>query len=111
MVRSEAIDSFFGSANIFWFDREFVAHRYRGTELPYDNHYLHALIAPRSVAYRSEDHSTNPVGAYCESGHAHLPEDYTVRLDLMGLHLHEWWLQRDFQRKLPPNLDVILGNS
>ena len=136
MKGSEVIDSFFSSGNIFWFGKEFAAHRYRDTELPYDNHYLHALIAPRGLLLTEayEDHSANPAGtyaaalsaqrayqmlgkkeaigwAYRESGHAHLLEDYTALLDFMDLHLHERQLQRDFQRKLYPNLDEILGNS
>ena len=136
MKGSEVIDSFFGSGNIFWFGREFAAHRHRDTELPYDNHYLHALIAPRGLLLTEayEDHSANPAGtyaaalsarqayqmlgkkeaigwAYRESGHAHLLEDYTALLDFMDLRLHERQLQRDFQRKLYPNLDGILGNS
>ena len=49
MERSEVIDSFFGSGNIFWFGREFAAHRHRDAQLPYDNHYLHALVAPRAL--------------------------------------------------------------
>ena len=48
---------------------------------------------------------------YRESGHAHLLEDYKALLDFMDLHLHNRQLERDFQRKLYPNLDVILGES
>ena len=35
--------------NIFWFGSGWRAHRNRDAELPYDNHYLHALVAPRGL--------------------------------------------------------------
>jgi hypothetical protein len=133
MKGSEVIDDFFGSGNIFWFGREFAAHRHRDAQLPYDNHYLHALVAPRALLLTEayEDHSANPAGtyaaalsarevydilgkkdaigwAYRESGHAHLPEDYTALFDFMDHCLHERHPRRDFQRKLYPNLSELL---
>ncbi len=134
MNGSEVIDSFFNSGNIFWFGKKFADHRYRDNELPYDNHYLHALIAPQKLLLTEayEDYSANPAGTYAaalsalqvyqmlgqknaigwsyrESGHAHLPEDYMALLDFMDLHFRQSRIKRDFQRKLYPNLDIILG--
>jgi hypothetical protein len=133
MEGSEVVNSFFRSGNIFWFGKEYAAHRHRDAELPYDNHYLHALVAPRGLLLTEayEDHSANPAGtyaaalaaqkvyhmlgkkdaigwAYRESGHAHMPEDYTALLDFMDRHLHGRDLKRDFQRKLYPGLEELL---
>ena len=133
MEGSEVVASFFRSGNIFWFGSEYAAHRDRDAELTYDNHYLHALVAPRGLLLTEayEDHSANPAGtyaaaqsalkvydllgqkdgigwAYRESGHAHMPEDYTALLDFMDRHLHGRDLKRDFQRKLYPELGKIL---
>lgn len=133
MEGSEVVNSFFGSGNIFWFGKEFAAHRHRDAELPYDNHYLHALVAPRGLLLTEayEDHGANPPGtyaaalsaqtvyqmldskdaigwAYRESGHAHMPQDYAALLDFMDRHLHGRQLKRDFQRKLYPDLDELL---
>jgi hypothetical protein len=133
MEGSEVVDSFFGSGNIFWFGQEFANHRHRDAELPYDNHFLHALVAPRGLLLTEayEDHSANPAGtyaaaqathkvynllnsketigwAYRESGHAHMPEDYTALLDFMDRHLHNRQLKRDFQRNIYPDLNEYL---
>ncbi len=100
MQGSETIDSFFGSRNIFWFGKGFADHRHRDADLPYDNHFLHALVSPRGLLLTEayEDVGANPAGTYVaahaarevyamlgqpdaigwsyrESGHAHRPED------------------------------------
>lgn len=131
---SETIDSFFGSGNIFWFGRDFAAHRYRDAELPYDQHYLHALTAPRLllVTEAYEDPGANPPGSYAacnaaravynmldapdrigwsvrEGGHTHAPEDYDALLDFMDLHFHKREVQRNFQRELFPGLHKLLS--
>ncbi len=136
MAGSEVIDDFFQSGNIFWFGSEFADHRHRDQELPYDNHYLHALVAPRALLLTEayEDHSANPAGtyaaaqatkkiydlldsgdaigwAYRESGHAHRPEDYAALLDFMDRHLHGRQVKRDFQRQLYPDLEELLLNN
>ena len=133
MEGSEVVNSFFRSGNIFWFGKEYAAHRHRDAELPYDNHYLHALVAPRGLLLTEayEDHSANPAGtyaaalsaqkaynilnskdaigwAYRESGHGHTPEDYAALLDFMDRRLHGRELKRDFQRRLYPNLAELL---
>lgn len=129
MEGSEVINSFFGSGNIFWFGESFAASRHQDANLPYDNHFLHALIAPRGLLLTEayEDLAANPAGtyaaaqaaskvydvlespntigwAYRESGHAHTPQDYTALLDFMDCHLHNRTLKRNFQRNLYPNL-------
>jgi len=133
MTGSEVIDSFFGSGNIFWFGKQFAQMRHHDADLPYDNHFLHALVAPRGLLLTEayEDFAANPAGtyaaaratqkiyqlldhpdhigwAYRESGHAHTPEDYTALLDFMDVHLHNRPLKRNFQRHLYPDLKEIL---
>jgi hypothetical protein len=130
---AETVDSFFGSGNIFWFGRAFADHRYRDGELPYDQHFLHALVAPRLllVTEAYEDHAANPPGSYAaclavqdvyrllgaperigwalrEGEHAHSPTDFEALLDFIDLHLHQRPLRRDFQRPLYPHLKTLL---
>jgi hypothetical protein len=134
MKGSEVIDSFFGSGNIFWFGKSFADQRHQDATLPYDNHFLHALVAPRGLLLTEayEDFAANPAGtyaaaratqkvyqmlntndaigwAYRESGHAHMPEDYTALLDFMDIHLHKHPPKRNFQRVLYPDLHDLLG--
>jgi hypothetical protein len=129
-VGSETIASFFRSRNIFWFADSFRAFRERDAELPYDQHFLHALVAPRRLLVTDayEDAGANPPGAYAacqdarriftllgapeainwtirEGGHAHLPQDYESLLDFMDRHLHGREVKRDFQRVLYPGLE------
>lgn len=131
---SERVDSFFGSGNIFWFSREFAGYRHRDGELPYDQHFLHALVAPRCLlateAY--EDTGANPPGSYAacnaaravydllgapdaigwalrEGGHSHHAFDYEALLDFMDRHLHQRDVRRDFQRPLYSGLDTMLS--
>ncbi|MFT5374689.1 MAG: hypothetical protein ACI906_001509 [Candidatus Latescibacterota bacterium] len=131
--RAETVDSFFDSGNIFWFGQGFADHRYRDGELAYDQHFLHALVAPRAllVTEAYEDKAANPPGSYAacvdaqavyqlldapgkigwalrEGGHGHNPIDFEALLDFMDLHLHKMPLQRDFQRPLFPELKTLL---
>ena len=133
MDGSEVIDDFFGSRNIFWFGDGFAEYRHRDGELPYDNHYLHGLVAPRGMLFTEayEDLAANPAGtyvaaraarevyellghrekigwAYRERGHAHRPEDYAALLDFMDRQFHDRDVTRNFQRPLYPNLDDLL---
>jgi hypothetical protein len=133
---AETVDSFFGSGNIFWFGQAFADHRYRDHELPYDQHFLHALVAPRLllVTEAYEDHAANPPGSYAaclgaravyrllgapekigwalrEGGHAHSPTDFEALLDFMDLHLHRRPVRRDFQRPLFPQLKTLLSEK
>lgn len=129
---SETVDSFTG-ANIFWFGKGFAEHRLRDGELPYDQHFLHALVAPRLLLLTEayEDHPANPPGSYAaalaarevykllgrkdaigwavrEGGHAHTSVDFDALLDFMDRHLHGRDLRREFQRPLYPGLENIL---
>lgn len=131
-VGSETIDSFTGG-NIFWFGHEFARFRLRDGELPYDQHFMHALVAPRwlllTEAY--EDCGANPPGTYAacqsvrkvyamlgkpegiawvfrEGGHAHTMVDYESLLDFMDRHFHGRSVMREFQRELYPDLNNIL---
>ena len=63
---SETIDSFFRSGNIFWFGDSFARHRHQDNELPYDQHFLLAMVAPRPLLLTEayEDRATNPPGTY-----------------------------------------------
>jgi hypothetical protein len=122
---SEKIDSFFGSRNIFWFGEAFREFRGRDAELPYDQHFLHALVAPRLllVTEAYEDAWANPPGSYAacqdarqvfrllgapeaigwavrEGGHAHRPQDYETLLFFMDRHFHGLQVRRNFQRPL-----------
>ena len=92
------------------FGKAWAAHRGRDAELPYDNHFLHALCAPRCLLLTDayEDFSANPAGtyaaamatrpvyallgcpegigwAYREGGHNHSAEDYEALLDFMDM--------------------------
>jgi hypothetical protein len=134
MLRSEVIGSFFRSGNIFWFGESFSGYRDRDAKLPYDNHFLLALVAPRGLLLTEayEDESANPAGAYAaalaarevygllgsrdaigwayrESGHAHRPEDYAALLDFMDRRFHGRQVVRDFQRRLYPDLEELLS--
>lgn len=130
---SEVVDSFFGSKNIFWFGKRFRAFRGRDADLPYDQHFLYALVAPRRLLLTDayEDVWANPPGMYAaalearkafallgkpgaigwtvrEGGHAHLPQDYDSLLDFMDRHFHGREVKREFQRELYPDLSRIL---
>ena len=125
-----------GPLLIFWFGQAFADHRHRDHELPYDQHFLHALVAPRLLlateAY--EDKGANPPGSYAacqaartayellgapenigwalrEGGHAHSETDFKALLDFMDLHLHGLPVRRDFQRPLFPQLETLLPPS
>ena len=130
---SETIDSFFRSGNIFWFGGSFARHRHRDNELPYDQHFLLAMVAPRPLLLTEayEDRATNPPGTYAacqatqlvynllgrsanvgwsfrEGGHAHSVADFIALLDYMDVHLHNRTELRDFQRALFPAMDSVL---
>lgn len=131
---AEVVDSFFGSGNIFWFGQGFADARHHDGELPYDQHYLHALVAPRGllVTEAYEDHGANPPGSYAacqaarpayellggadklgwafrEGGHNHAIEDFEALLAFTDRHFHGHTVHRDFQRPLFPELDRILS--
>ncbi|MEC7227273.1 MAG: hypothetical protein VX670_06250 [Candidatus Latescibacterota bacterium] len=130
---AETVDSFFHSGNIFWFGDSFAEHRHRDGQLPYDQHFLLAMVAPRPLLLTEayEDYATNPPGTYAacvttqsiyalldrpahigwafrEGGHAHSAADFLALLDFMDVHLHERTVSRNFQRGLFPDIDSVL---
>jgi hypothetical protein len=132
-IRAEVVESFFGSGNIFWFGKDFADHRGRDAELPYEQHYLHALVAPRYllVTEAYEDPGASPPGSYAsclearrvydflrspetlgwafrEGGHSHQLDDYEALLALMDRAFHGRAVRRDFQRSLFPDLARLL---
>jgi len=130
---SETIESFFRWRNIFWYAEPFKQMRGRDAELPYDNHFLHAMVAPRLllVTEAFEDHGANPPGTYAacrdagrvfrllgrpeaigwvfrEEGHSHKVQDYISLLDFMDIHFRQQEPRRCFQRRLYPDLADLL---
>jgi hypothetical protein len=131
--KAEVVADFFRSGNIFWFGKDFAEHRDRDAELPYEQHYLHALVAPRLLLQTEayEDAGASPPGSYAsclearrvyeflgapealgwafrEGGHNHQVEDYEALLDFMDCAFHERDVRRDFQRSLFPDLYELL---
>lgn len=125
---------FFRTGNIFWFGRGFAEHRDRDADLPYEQHYLHALVAPRGllVTEAYDDHAANPPGSYAsclavcpvfdmlgdagaigwafrEGGHGHQAADYEALLAFMDRRFHGREVRRNFQRPLFPALDDLLS--
>ena len=132
--KAEVVASFVRSGNIFWFGKDFAEHRDRDGELPYEQHYLHALVAPRHllVTEAYEDPGASPPGSYAscqvarrvydflgspdavgwafrEGGHSHQVDDYAALLAFMDRVFHGREVCRDFQRPLFPNLDELLS--
>ena len=130
---AEVVADFFRSRNIFWFGQDFAAHRDRDGELPYEQHYLHALVAPRHllVTEAYEDAGANPPGSYAscqavlpvytmleaashvgwafrEGGHGHQADDFEALLACVDRVFHARQVRRDFQRALFPDLEALL---
>jgi hypothetical protein len=112
MRGSEEVNSFWSEGvpqNAFWFGAQWRSFRGSDAELPYDNHYLHAMVAPRGLLLTDayEDVGANPAGTFAaaqaalevykllgaessigwawrESGHNHAPEDYKALLDFVS---------------------------
>jgi hypothetical protein len=63
---AEVIEDFLKSRYIFWFGRDFADYAGRDAELPYDQHFLHALVAPRALLVTEAfgDPWANPSGSY-----------------------------------------------
>ncbi len=131
---AEVIDDFFRSGNIFWFGKGFAEHRNRDAELPYDQHYLHALVAPRALLVNEArgDMWANPPGSYAaclaarevydllgagdaigwsfrEGAHGHEPEDFNALLDFADLRFAGKQAVRGFQREVFCDLDAQLA--
>ena len=63
---AEVIEDFLKSRYIFWFGKDFADYAGRDAELPYDQHFLHALVAPRALLVTEAfgDPWANPSGSY-----------------------------------------------
>ena len=132
--RSEVVDDFIRVGSIFWFGKGFAEYQHRDGELPYDQHFLHAMVAPRALLVNEayEDRGANPPGSYAscraalpayemlgaaenlgwalrEGGHGHRLADFEALLDFMDLHFQGREVRRDFQRELFPRLDELLS--
>ena len=128
---AEVIEDFLRSGNIFWFGAGFAEFRGRDGKLPYDQHFLHALVAPRALLV-NEAHGdiwANPPGSYAaclaarraydllgagdalawsfrEGGHGHTPADYEALLDFVDVRFFERTAVRGFQRPVYCDLDA-----
>jgi len=128
---AEVVNDFFRSGNIFWFGSGFADYRGNDAELPYDQHFLHALVAPRGLLV-NEAHGdvwANPPGSYAacqaakevytllgspdhigwsirEGVHGHFREDYDALLDFVDRHFHAKQVARGFQRTVYCDLDT-----
>ena len=119
-----------------WFGKAFADLRHRDAELPYDQHFLHALVAPRKLLLTEayEDPGANPPGTYLaaqaarpvfdllgvpdaigwairEGGHSHHQSDYEALLDFVDVHFHAKQIRRDFQRPLFPHLAELVART
>ncbi|MEE3234936.1 MAG: hypothetical protein VX294_12270 [Candidatus Latescibacterota bacterium] len=133
---AETIDSFFESGNIFWFSDPFKDYRWQDHKLPYDQHFLYGLVAPRPLLLTEarQDTAANPPGTYfaCQTAlelyrmfqsekslgwslregeHAHTLEDFISLLNFMDWHLLGEKTSIDFQPKLFESLSKILKTS
>ena len=131
---SEVVDDFIRVGSIFWFGKGFAEYQHRDREIPYDQHFLHALVAPRGLLVNEAyaDPGANPQGSYAscqaalpvyamldatdklgwvvrEGGHGHRPADFEALLDFIDLHFHGRRVARDFHRELFPRLDELLS--
>lgn len=129
---SEVVDDFFRARSIFWFGRGWGEYRHCDRELPYDQHFLHALVAPRAllVTEAYADPGANPPGSYAacqaaleayrllgapaqlgwavrEGRHAHSMADFEALLDFADQVFGDRSPGREFQRQLFPDLDRL----
>lgn len=131
---AEVVDDFFRSGNIFWFGPGFAEYRHRDKEFPYDQHYLHALVAPRGLLVHEAhgDRWANPPGSYAscraalevyemlgqpdalgwtvrEGVHGHLPADFDSLLDFLDPRFFDRETVRGFQRQVYCDLEAELS--
>ncbi len=104
-----------------WFHEDFGRFRHHEERLPFDQHFLKALVAPRPLLSTDATGDTwaNPIGTqashlatqpvydlldadennciyFREGGHNQLPEDFRVLLDFADLHFRGKPTSRDF---------------
>lgn len=126
---AEVVADFFRSGAIFWFGPGYGEYRDRDSELPYDQHFLHALVAPRGLLVHEAhgDVWANPPGSYAacraaepvyallgakdaigwsfrEGGHGHTPADFASLLDFLEPRFHGRETVRGFKREVYCNL-------
>ncbi|MEW6755618.1 MAG: hypothetical protein AB1505_32275 [Candidatus Latescibacterota bacterium] len=131
---SEVVDDFIRVGSIFWFGPGWAQYQHRDRELPYDQHFLHALVAPRGllVGEAYGDPGANPPGSYAacqaaravygmlgapeklgwavrEGVHGHFASDFEALLDFVDWHFHQRRGVRHFQREAYPDLDALLS--
>ena len=119
---AEMIEDFLRSRYVFWFGQGFADYAGRDEELPYDQHFLHALIAPRALLVTEAfgDPWANPLGSYSAlrtaeqvyrmlgaadaigwvfrpGGHDHSATDYGALLDFADRSLRGLDVKRDVQ--------------
>ena len=122
---AEVIADFLRSRNIFWFGTGFAEYAGRDAELAYDQHFLHALIAPRGLLVTEAfgDPWANPPGSYAalrtaervyrmlgageaigwafrDGVHDHSAADYRALLDFADRSIRGRAVARDFQPEL-----------
>lgn len=133
---AETIADFIRGNIGFWFGNHLKAYAERDGELPYDQHFLHALVAPRFllVTDASDDAWANPPGSYAacqaarsvyailgrnraigwifrEGGHAHSPADYESLLDFADQQFRGSEPDGRFQRPHFPDIDTYFERS
>ncbi len=131
---AERIDDFVRSGNIFWFGPGFAEYRHRDAALPYDQHFLHALVAPRAllVSEAYGDLWANPSGSYAaclaarevydllgcrdaigwafrEGAHGHTAQDFEALLDFVDVRFGGKAVLRGFQREVFCDFDGESG--
>ena len=122
---AEVIEDFLKSRYIFWFGKDFADYAGRDAELPYDQHFLHALVAPRALLVTEAfgDPWANPSGSYAAlrttervyrmlgaadaigwafrpGVHDHSAADYEGLLDFADRSLRGLPVERDVQLQL-----------
>jgi hypothetical protein len=130
---AEVIEDFNRSGNIFWFGSGYADYAGRDKEIPYDQHFLHALTAPRGLLVTEAygDAWANPPGSYqaCraaekvhemlgksdqigwsirEGEHAHTETDFETLLDFLDVRFRGKEVARSFKREHFPDIDTIL---
>ncbi len=131
---AEVVDDFIRVGSIFWFGPAWAEYQHRDRALPYDQHFLHALVAPRALLVNEAygDPGANPPGSYaaCQAAlrvydllsageqlgwavrdgvHGHQPEDFAALLDFADWRFRGVRCARSFQRQAFVDLGSLLG--
>jgi hypothetical protein len=131
---AEVVDDFIRVGSIFWFGKGWAEYQHRDRELPYDQHFLHAMVAPRALLVNEAygDPGANPPGSFagCQAAravydlldasekvgwvvrqgqHGHLADDFEALLDFVDWQFHGRRGQRPFQAQAFADLDAVLS--